>query len=381
MLTPSPTLSRRRFAGAFLGATALALARHSTPLGAVEPRHPSRRLRILVLGGTHLVGPAVVREALSRDHDVTLFNRGLTRPELFPGVEKLRGNRFPEIGEGLTALRTHREWDVVFDITAYYPRLVEETARLLSGRVGHYIVMSSISVYSDFKEVGLHEESAVRELNQPFEEASTLAENDWGTYGARKVACERTAGHHFGGTVSAVRASGIIGGEFDDTTLYWPARVARGGLMLAPGDGGDAYQSIDVRDVASLLLQLAEQGRAGVFNATGPAAPATFRDYLDACCAVTGSTPDVRWLPWPEMQRLRVTGDETPQWAPSNIVPGFARIRSDKARSTGWTTRPIVESVRSSYLYFREKYRRDYEFPGVGFSPARERELLAQLRA
>ena len=41
-------------------------------------------MRILVLGGTQFLGRHIVDAALERGHDVTLFNRGQTRPELFP---------------------------------------------------------------------------------------------------------------------------------------------------------------------------------------------------------------------------------------------------------------------------------------------------------
>ena len=46
--------------------------------------------RILVLGGTKFVGRAVVESALNNGHEITLFNRGQTNPELFPGTEKIR---------------------------------------------------------------------------------------------------------------------------------------------------------------------------------------------------------------------------------------------------------------------------------------------------
>jgi 2'-hydroxyisoflavone reductase len=379
------TIGRRTFlkrtaaalalAGGGIGARLPATTPASTPV----PRGRSRPLRILVLGGTKYVGPAFVREALSRNHEVTLFNRGVTNPRLFPGLEQLRGNRFPEVGPGLSALTGSREWDVVVDFPAYYPRLVEATARLLAPRAGAYLVMSSISVYQDFRKVGLTEDDAVRPLTGPVVERAVLEEGDWGTYGARKAACEKTAAELFDGRSATVRASGIVGLGSDDTTRYWPARVARGGRMPAPGDGSDPYQCVDVRDVARLLLLVAEQRLTGAFNATAPAEPATFADYLAACRGATGGTPEVVWLTDEDRRRFKVTPDETPQWAPGHIVPGFARISSEKARRAGWETRPLTESVRSCWLYHRENFAPGCDFAGVGFSAAREREILGAL--
>jgi nucleoside-diphosphate-sugar epimerase len=37
-------------------------------------------MRILIIGGTHFLGRHLVESALSRSHDVTLFNRGKSIP-------------------------------------------------------------------------------------------------------------------------------------------------------------------------------------------------------------------------------------------------------------------------------------------------------------
>src|SRR5262245_43905222 len=77
---------------------------------------------MLIFGGTGFLGPAVVEAAKARGFSITLFNRGKTRPELFPDVEKLRGDRDPNKAEGIKALEG-RSWDVVVDDTGYYPRM------------------------------------------------------------------------------------------------------------------------------------------------------------------------------------------------------------------------------------------------------------------
>src|SRR5919108_5758404 len=100
-------------------------------------------MRLLVLGGTKFLGRAAVEEAVARGHNVTLFNRGQTNPELFPEAEKLRGDR----DGGLSALEGG-EWDAVIDPSGFVPRIVRDSAELLRGSVGHYVFVSSGSVYS-----------------------------------------------------------------------------------------------------------------------------------------------------------------------------------------------------------------------------------------
>src|SRR5262249_60408423 len=108
-------------------------------------------MKLLILGGPRLLGRFLVECALGRGHRVTLFNRGRTAPELFPGVEKLRGDRATD----LSALEAG-SWDACIDTTGYLPQVVRRSAELLLGRVGHYTLVSSISVCADFSQAGMN---------------------------------------------------------------------------------------------------------------------------------------------------------------------------------------------------------------------------------
>src|SRR5436305_3509144 len=134
-------------------------------------------MRILVLGGTQFLGRHVVEAALPRDHELTLFNRGQTKPDLFPDVEKLRGDR-----DGDLAALEGRSFDAVVDTSGYVPRIVQETIDAL-GDVGHYTFVSSISVYADLSTPPT-EESPVAQLKEPTEEWREA-------YGELKALCER----------------------------------------------------------------------------------------------------------------------------------------------------------------------------------------------
>ena len=101
-------------------------------------------MKLLILGGTIFLGRHIVDAALRHGHTVTLFNRGRHRPDLFPGVERLTGDR----DGGLDALGG-RTWDAVIDTCGYVPRVVRQSAERLRDAVGHYTFISSISVYKD----------------------------------------------------------------------------------------------------------------------------------------------------------------------------------------------------------------------------------------
>ncbi|PYS75915.1 MAG: epimerase, partial [Acidobacteria bacterium] len=212
-------------------------------------------MKLLVLGGTKFLGRHLVASALARGDEVTLFNRGLHNTEIFPEVEKLRGER----DGGLDALRGRR-WDAVVDTSGYVPRVVRASAELLADSVGLYVFVSSVSVYADF--------------SQPTDEGSPTAtledesvEDLTGeAYGALKALCERAVEEVMPGRVLAARA-GLIVGPFDPTVRfsYWTERIARGGEVLAPAPPRRQVQFIDARDLSEWILRMAQSRSAGVF--------------------------------------------------------------------------------------------------------------------
>src|SRR3954469_10426948 len=207
-------------------------------------------MRILVLGGTQFVGRHTVDVALERGHDVTLFNRGQTRPELFPDLEKLHGDR-----DGDLSALAGRAFDAVVDTSGYVPRIVEQTIDAL-GDVGHYTFVSSISVYADVSTPPT-ESSPLAELKEPTEEWREA-------YGELKVLCEQVVRERF--PHAFVPRPGLIVGPWDPTGrfTYWPTRLAAGGRVLAPLPRDAEAQLIDVRDLAGWIVRAAEDSLAGI---------------------------------------------------------------------------------------------------------------------
>src|SRR6266511_2249005 len=101
-------------------------------------------MRLLVLGGTVFVGRHVVEAASERGHEVTLFNRGRTAPELFPELERIVGDHTAD----LSALRG-RCFDAVVDTSGYEPDVVRASARALADSVELYAFVSTLSVYGE----------------------------------------------------------------------------------------------------------------------------------------------------------------------------------------------------------------------------------------
>jgi 2'-hydroxyisoflavone reductase len=199
------TTDRRSFIAAGLGAATVALpacARNAAGMASAKPGKP---LRILVLGGTGFLGPHFVAAARAKGHKLTLFNRGRSNPmrfsgEAFKDVEQLRGDRKSD----MTALEGGRRWDAVLDTSAYIPADVTRSAKLLSPRVGQYLIVSTISVYAEIDKPGQDETAPLAQLTDP-----TATEITGETYGGLKALCEQAAEAEMPGRVTVVRPGRI----------------------------------------------------------------------------------------------------------------------------------------------------------------------------
>lgn len=378
--------------------------------------------RILILGGTGFLGPAIMDAALARGHHVTLFNRGrtedvkdMTLPE---GVEVIYGNRDPEktaddwkpeeerdpaSPKGLEGLKG-KKWDAVIDTSGYYPRIVKASAELLAPNVEQYIFISSVSVYATNDAPGADETAPVGTIPDPtVETMGAQFEN----YGPLKALCEQAAEAAMPGRVANVRPGLIVGpNDPTDRWTYWPVRVARGGEVLAPGTPEDRVQIIDVRDLAEWLVHLAETNTTGVFNATGPQGGMPMGEMLEACKRGTGSDAAFTWVPAAFLAEHRVSPwQDMPAWVPpEGDSAGFGSRDVSRAIAAGLKFRPVEETARDTAAWWPRELRRRFENtarlraeaeaagkpapplgdpakPRAGLEPEREKAVLEAWRA
>ncbi len=379
-MTTTPT--RRSFLGASLGAAAgirPALAASRTAAATCPAAEPKR---ILILGGTGFLGPAIVEHAIARGHEVTLFNRGRTNADLFPELEQLRGDR--NTGE-LDALRG-REFDAVIDTSAYVPSHVTAAAEILKDQVGQYLLISSISVYPSFGEEGgvMSEDGEVATVpDEVVAEVKTIQESfrDGGRYyGGFKALCEAAAEAVMPGRVANIRPGLIVGPrDNSDRFTWWPARIAKGGEVLAPGNPDQPVQFIDVRDLGEWVVHCAEEGHVGVYNATGFDGVVTMAQVLYGCRCATELPVTITWAdeefldeqevgPWMQM----------PLWIPSrkNTIASIS-----KAQAKGLRFRPVADTIRDTLVWSLEESERRPMFRRTGLPPEREAEVLAAWHA
>ncbi|MGI8732187.1 MAG: NAD-dependent epimerase/dehydratase family protein [Pyrinomonadaceae bacterium] len=218
-------------------------------------------MKLLILGGTRFLGRHLVKAALARQHEITLFNRGKHHGKdpsaALANVETIYGDRNNDL-----AKLQGRRWDAVIDTCGYLPCTVRASAEILTDSVDRYVFISSISVYADVSVFGVDETAPVAgltseqlaEANEIDSSGQASAVNYGKMYGGLKALCEQTAEEVLPNRVLTIRPGLIVGSyDYTDRFTYWVQRIARGneaGEVLAPGRPDRYLQFIDVRDLA-----------------------------------------------------------------------------------------------------------------------------------
>lgn len=365
---------------------------------------PVKKKRILILGGTGFLGPALITAVVERGHELTLFNSGSTeerreaagRDSVIPeGVEVLLGNRDPKLTaddrrlrgkpesekdpnspRGLSSLEGHK-WDAVIDTSGYFPRMVRASAGMLADQTDQYLFISTISVYTDNGTPNMDETAEVHTLADPdTEEFGSSFEN----YGGGKADCEKAAEAAMPGRVTNIRPGFIVGPR--DTSrryCYWPWRVAQGGEMLVPGTAEDPVQIIDVRDLAEWCVHCIEQGTTGVFNATGPMPPMNMGQMLAACMEGVGEKVEVTYG---DPAMLSEKGLGYPIWiSPEGDTAGFHRVNVDRAVKAGLKFRPQADTAQDTLAWMMTLPEETQARLVPGDLMTKEAEVLQELEA
>lgn len=333
-------MNRRRFVKNSLLMSAASLYSALAPWKVLASGAPQR---VLILGGTSFLGPAVVEATLAAGHTVTLFNRGVTNPGLFPYVEKLRGFRSNDPQDQDLSSLSRRHFDVVVDVWPNDPVVAASAAEFLRDRTSHYLYVSSIAAYDskEFAKAGTVETAPMEPWN-----------SGGRPYNRGKAESERRLHAIVGERLTIVRPGPIKGSR--DTTpdlLTWLLRARHGGQHIGPGDGSDPVEMVDVKDVARFLVMAIDRRLYGLFNLTGK--EMSFREFLEKGKAATRSDAEFVWIPEKFLEEhglqtdaaLNTFAGNFPFWRPDPANRGLYQVSSAKAFSVGWQTRPFEETA------------------------------------
>jgi len=361
-----PSLTRRSF-------LATGLVAPTTSLLAGHPA-PPRAGRLLVLGGTRFLGPPIVESALATGWEVTLFNRGRSNPGRFPKLEQIAGDRDAGNLDGLVG----RAFDAVVDTSGYAPLHVQKACELLRDRIAHYVFVSTVSVYPDQSAANVDESTPASTLTPEQIGAATTIREGSANYGPMKAECERAAERAMPGRVTVVRPGLIVGpDDASDRFTWWPARVARGGEVLAPGDGTAEVQFVDVRDLGGWCFDLAARRVVGTFNAVGFAGRLSFAELLGGCKCALNTDCSFTWVDETFLLDNKVAPyRDLPLWLPKGRRGHFD---NRKALAEGLRLRPVAATIADTHAW--QATRPASHRWRAGLRAEREAELLAAWRS
>ena len=337
-------------------------------LAPVEPACWTDGMRLLVLGGTAWLSSLVVTDAVARGHDVTALARGESgsAPD---GARFVRADReAPGAFDDVAG-----DWDAVVDV-ARQPGQVRAAVDALAPRAGHWVFVSTVSVYAEPVAGGDESMPTLPPLD-------TDTMTDLADYGSAKVAWVRLVLDRLGERAHVARA-GLIGGPGDRSgrSVYWPWRFAHPadarGRVLVPA-ASHPVQLIDVRDLAAWLVDAAETRASGVANVCG--ATHTLAEHVAVARQVAGGAV----VPVPA-EDAWLTARDVAYWAGPRSLPlwlppdaaGMGATSTARAESLGLRRRALVETLADG-LAWREAHP-EVDF-GAGLTDADERALLAEL--
>ena len=195
-------------------------------------------MKILILGGTQFVGKHLVSEFLQRgDHEITVFNRGVTNPYYHYNIETLTGDRY---NNDYTTL-SDRNWDAVIDVPSFKPSIVKEALDFLYNSVNLYVFISTISVY---------------DINKNLDTAYIDYCND-------KLEAEKL--FHGKELKSLIFRPGILCGEGDITQRF--DYTANGIYWKGTGNLVEDYTTVE--DFVKFVVDLIEQNKRGTYEYVG----------------------------------------------------------------------------------------------------------------
>lgn len=315
-------------------------------------------MNILIIGGTSFVGRHIVEAAIHNDHLVTLFNRGISNPDAFPELQRITGDRKKDAYK-----LAGQKWDTVIDTCAYSP--ADLMPILEQVETEHYVFVSTISVYTDYRS------GAPEETSEVWNAELTREKENGESYGILKVQAEKILLEALGDRSLIIRPS-VVAGPYDPTDrfTYWARNLAKSNKVLIPGAKIRKVQWIDARDLAMFIMRQVEISANGIFNVAADSVDMeAFVGSVD-----TGGTRAV-WVDDAFLMNQGIGPFDIPLWIPiSNKHPeGFITVQNDKAKRAGLRCRSAQETANDIRDWFKAMGEPPLK---AGLSREKELELL-----
>ncbi|MCQ4087101.1 NAD-dependent epimerase/dehydratase family protein [Saccharibacillus sp. JS10] len=277
--------------------------------------------QMLVLGGTRFFGKILVHKLLQAGHQVTIATRGTTEDSFGDQVQRIQVDRTDE--SALAAALEGRSFDVVFDNICYNADEARAAIRVFSGKIGHYVLTSSLSVYSDWAFDMAESLVDTTTLSVPPSPVGKVA------YGEGKAQAEAVFFQEAPFSVSAARFPIVLGpNDYTKRLHFHVDRIQSGTSFVMPNTDAQIC-FVHEEEAADFLKWLGESGVTGAFNAASQGKP-KLRELLAEIEKQSGGSVIV--LP------------EGPEGESSPFgIPGDWAMDTSKAEAAGFTFRSLED--------------------------------------
>jgi nucleoside-diphosphate-sugar epimerase len=222
--------------------------------------------QVLVIGGTRFFGIRLVHRLLDAGHRVAIATRGITPDRFGDAVRRIVVDR-RDLAAMTAAFADERDYDVVYDQMCYSARDAEISAAVLGGRVGHYVMASTIEVY----------QPCYGRVRRPFAEADAELDAAYAglaipAYAAGKRAAEAALASAPALPGARVRIGHVLGGpeDFTGRLASYVERVCAGAALRHSANAAPT-SFIGVEAICALLCWIGERGIRGPINAASHA--------------------------------------------------------------------------------------------------------------
>lgn len=221
---------------------------------------------VLVIGGSYFAGRVFV-ETLSKSDQfkIHVFNRGHL-PIGIHGVQQMVGDR--DIPETISRSIPEKHWDVVIDFCAYTPEHITTLLQNIPGALGHYVFISTTSIYAPTQIVPIAEQSP--KVNGPQPELGEFAEYGYLKWLA-ECACEKDCRQK--GIPFTILRPAIIYGRYNyaPRESFFFDHVIANKPLVVPENANFFYSFVWVEDLAEILIACMENEKTygQAFNVAG----------------------------------------------------------------------------------------------------------------
>ena len=312
--------------------------------------------RVLVIGGTQLIGRALVEQLLARGDEVALMHRGHDTP-FGDRVRSIRCDRndVAAVQRALTGERFDVVYDNVYDWQrGTTPEQVVAAARATALGLSRYVFTSSVAVYPTG---GVYTE-----------DSALVPEDHPEVYGAQKANTERALfalGRTEGVPVCTLRPAFVYGphNAFDREGFFFD-HFRDDRPIIIPDDGQATMQWVSADDVARAAILAATHDVAiGQAYNLGNMPPITQLEFVQLLARASGHALRVAHVPRARIQQMGGSVMQPPNYF--GVYLDIPAITADSARVTeqlGLTLTPLEAGMRDSYAWHVQQPRvvRDY---------------------